>query len=134
MKKILLILGIIFIVGFSLLVFFIFKAATVIHQATGQALYSSMGAWTRVQEYAHAGGKTNYIAYADQQLEEIQKMLDEFKKNESNLGISNFQKMEVSAYAQTDKNIKSGQNPLAFLDNTNLPPEVFSSPPTNESK
>lgn len=117
-----------------MLILFIFKAAKVIHEAEGQALYSSIGSWTRIQEFAHAGGKTNYIAYTDLQMQEIQKMLDEWKKNAGSTEISNYEKMEATAYVQTDKNIKNGQNPLAFLDNTNLPPEIFSSPPTNESK
>ena len=34
--------------------------------------------------------------------------------------LSRLQKMQADAYATTDRNIKNGQNPLAYLDNTNF--------------
>lgn len=132
MKKILIILGIVAAVVFLLIVAFTAWLFSEIHKArelAGPALYSSMGAWTRIQEFAHAQGKTNYIAFADNQVAQIQAMVDDWQKTVSSEEISNLQKTQAAAYAQEDKNIKSGQNPLAYLDDTNLPQVIFS--PTN---
>jgi hypothetical protein len=127
MKKILIILGIIAVVVFLLIVAFSFMVFRAIHKAEGPALYSSMGAWTRIQEFAHAEGKTNDIAFADKQVAQIQTMLDEWKKTVGSEELSKLHAAQAAAYAQEDKNIKNGQNPLAFLNDTNLPQAVFSS-------
>lgn len=121
MKKVLIILGTIAAVVFLVIVVFTFLLFRMIHKAEGPAIYSSMGAWTRIQEYAHAQGKTNYIAFADHQVADIQAMVDEWQKTVGSQELANLQKAQAAAYAQEDKNIRSGQNPLAFLDNTNIP-------------
>ncbi|HTR42977.1 MAG TPA: hypothetical protein VMH87_15290 [Pseudomonadales bacterium] len=121
MKKVLVILGIVGVSVISLILIVLFVAFRMIHKAEGPALYSSMGAWTRIQEYAHAQGKTNYIAFADQQVADIQTMVGEWQRNLGSQELADLQKKQAEAYAQTDKNIKSGQNPLAFLDETNHP-------------
>jgi hypothetical protein len=129
MKKVFLILGIIAAVVFWVIVIFTFLLFRMIHKAEGPAIYSSMGAWTRIQEFAHAQGKTNYIAFADHQVADIQAMVDEWQKTVGKDELSKLQAAQAAAYAQEDKNIKAGQNPLAFLDNTNIPQEINS--PTN---
>lgn len=129
MKKVLIFLGIITGVVFLLIVAVTFWLFSEIHKAEGPAIYSSMGAWTRIQEFAHAQGKTNYIAFADKQVADIQTMVDEWQKTVGTAELSRLRAAQTAAYAQEDKNIKSGQNPLAFLDNTNLPQQIFS--PTN---
>ena len=125
MKKILIILGIVAVVIISLILGVLFLAFSMIHKAEGPALYSSMGAWTRIQEFAHADGRTNYIAFADYQVAQLQNILDGWQKTVGDKEISNLHATQAAAYAQEDKNIKSGQNPLAFLDDTNLPPGYF---------
>jgi hypothetical protein len=127
MKKILIILGIVAVVIISLILGVLFLAFSMIHKAEGPALYSSMGAWTRIQEFAHAEGKTNDIAFADKQVAQIQTMLDEWHATVGSEELSKLHAAQAAAYAQEDKNIKSGQNPLAFLNDTNLPQAVFSS-------
>ena len=126
MKKVLIIVGVVCMVGFLLFVAVLFKVVSVIRHAEGPALYSSLGASTRIQEYARASGKTNYIAYANQQVALIQDALNGWQKTADSMDTSNLEKMEAAAYATTDKNIKNGLNPLAFLDNTNLPSQFFS--------
>jgi|SRR5215469_11399252 len=121
MKKVLIILRTIAAVVFLVIVVFTFLLFRMIHKAEGPAIYSSMGAWTRIQEYAHAQGKTNYIAFADHQVADIRAMVDEWQKTVGSQELANLQKAQAAAYAQEDKNIRSGQNPLAFLDNTNIP-------------
>jgi len=125
MKKFLIILGIVAVVVFLMIVAFSFMVFRAIHKAEGPALYSSMGAWTRIQEFAHADGRTNYIAFADYQVAQLQNILDGWQKTVGDKEISNLHVTQAAAYAQEDKNIKSGQNPLAFLDDTNLPPGYF---------
>jgi len=122
MKKILIILGIVVVAGLLLLLAGIFAVVAMIHKAEGPALYSSVGAWTRIDEFAHTSGKTNYIAFADNQLTLLQQAQTEWQKSAGNKDLSSLQKMQADAYATTDKNIKSGQNPLAYLDETNFAP------------
>jgi hypothetical protein len=126
MKKVLIILGTIVAVVFMVIVVFTFLLFRMIHKAEGPAIYSSMGAWTRIQEFAHAQGKTNYTAFADKQVADIQTMVDEWQKTVGTQELANLRAAQATAYAQEDKNIKSGQNPLAFLDNTNIQPEIYS--------
>ena len=128
MKIFFIILGIVAGVVFLLIVAVTYVLFSAIHKAEGPAFYSSMGAWTRIQEFAHAEGKTNYIAFADHQVAQIQTVLDEWQATVGSKERVSLQQAQAAAYAQEDKNIKSGQNPLAFLDDTNLPQEVFSSP------
>ena len=122
MKKILIALGCVAAVCFLLLLAFLFYVTHLIHQATGPALYSSVGAWTRIDEYAHVQGKTNYINYADKQLAILKSELDGWQKNTPGVNITNLENMQATSYANMDRGIKSGQNPLAFLDGTNAPP------------
>ena len=128
MKKILIILGIIAVAGFLLLLVFIFSAVTVIRRAEGPAIYSSVGAWTRIDEFAHARGKTNYIAVADNQMALLEETQKQWQKNLSTQEISRLQKIQAEAYATTDRNIRNGQNPLAYLDLTNAATAIPASP------
>jgi len=129
MKKILIILGIVAVAGFLLLLVVIFSAVTVIRRAEGPAIYSGVGAWTRIDEFAHAQGKTNYIAFADSQLALLQEAQKQWQKVASIQDLSRLQKIQTNAYATTDRNIKNGQNPLAYLDETNAVTATFTASP-----
>ena len=121
MKKVLTVLGLVAFVGGILLIVVLIKAAHVFHEAEGKAFYSSMGAWTRIQEFAKASGKTNYIAEADKKVAFIQEQLNEWRLDSDSQNISRFEKMQATAYETTDRNIKGGLNPLAYLDAPNAP-------------
>lgn len=118
MKKILIALGIAAVVGCSLMIYVVFKAGGVVLKAHGQALYSGAGAWLRIQEFARAQGKTNYIAEADSNLTLLESDIKVWRERAeaAGLDIASFEKMRTTAYETTDRNIKNGQNPLAYLD------------------
>jgi hypothetical protein len=124
MKKILIILGIVALSGFLLLTLFAVFVVYEIHKAepfVGPALYSAVGAETRIDEFAHEQGKTNYIAVADSQLAELQQNLNQWRQTASASEISKCEKSQADAYTTMDKNIRNGLNPLAYLDDTNPP-------------
>src|SRR6476620_4827873 len=117
MKAILITLAILAVVGGALLVFVIFKATGVVRTAHGQALYSSVGAWKRIQEFAHAQGKSNYVAEADSKVAMLEADLKAWREGASSgTDIGALEKMGDAAYKTIDQNIKNGQNPLAYLD------------------
>lgn len=117
MKRILIALGIFGLLVVILVVTVFLKVAGTINKATGHALYSSMGAWTRIQEFAHAQGKSNYVAEADRMVATLDDNLKAWRANaSSSADIAALEKMRTAAYETTDRNIKNGQNPLAYLD------------------
>jgi hypothetical protein len=122
MKKVLIIVGIIGVAGFTALVVILLFFISEARRAVGPALYSSMGASIRIQEYAHAAGKTNYIAYADNQVTLVQGWINDWQKTAENADPAKLHELETNAYVTMDKNIKNGVNPLAFLDETNSMP------------
>jgi len=124
MKKVLIILGVLALAGLLLLLAAIFTAVTVIHGVNGRVLYSCVGEWTRVDEFAHAEGKTNYIVFADGQLTMYRAAQKKWRESTGTGDLSRLQKMQADAYARMDRNIKNGLNPLAYLDDTNPPPAV----------
>jgi len=117
-KKVLIILVIATIVGCSLLVYIVFKAGGVVIKAQGQSLYSGAGAWSRIQEFAREQGNAKYIAEADRSLKFLEDGIKEWRESAQSvdLDITSFEKMRATAYETTDRNIKNGQNPLAYLD------------------
>jgi hypothetical protein len=123
MKKILIALGIAGVVCVVLLIVGLVKIGRTFHEAEGRAFYSAYGAWTRIDEFAHASGKSNYIAVADGNVAMIKGQLDQWRQNASTADIAAFEKMQATAYQTTDRNLKSGLNPLAYLDTTNTPPQ-----------
>ncbi len=117
MKTFLITLGVIAVIGGVFLVFAVVKVTKAIRQAHGHALYSGAGAWKRISEFAHAEGKSNYIAEADSKLAMLESDLKAWREAAgTGADFSAFEKMRETAYATTDQNIKNGQNPLAYLD------------------
>jgi hypothetical protein len=93
------------------------KFGGAIHKAQGQALYSSVGAWTRIHEFAQAQGKSNYIAAAESRLTFLKDELKAWRASApSSTDFGALEKAQATAYETTDRNIKNGQNPLAYLD------------------
>jgi hypothetical protein len=121
MKKVLIIAGIVAAVGFLFLILFVTFVVYEIHKTKGPVLYSCVGMWTRVDEFAHQQGKTNYIAFADGQLEQYQTASKKWREGAPASEISKCEKLQTDAYANMDKNIRNGLNPLAYLDDTNSP-------------
>jgi hypothetical protein len=126
MKKVLIILGIVATAGLLLLILFVALVVYEIHTSKGPVLYSCVGEWTRIDEYAHQKGDTNYIVFADGQLQQYQMAAKGWGKSASASEISKYEKMQADAYALMDKNIKNGLNPLAYVDETNPPPAATS--------
>jgi hypothetical protein len=120
MKKWLICLGIVAFVVIALVAFCLYKAAGFILEAQGRALYSAAGAWTRIHEFAVAQGKPKYIAAAESTLGQLESDLKQWREAAEAMGfdISSFEKTNSTAYETTDKNIKNGHNPLAYLDST----------------
>jgi len=118
MKKVLITLGIVAVVGCSLLIYVVFKAGNVVLKAQGQSLYSGAGAWSRIQEFAREQGNPKYIAEADSKLKFLEDGIKQWRESAQELGldITSFEKMRATAYETTDRNIKDGQNPLAYID------------------
>lgn len=117
MKALLIGIGIVAAIGVAVLAIFLFRVVTAFRTATGQALYSSVGSWTRIQEFAHAQGKSNYIVFADTNLAMLEHNLKIWRENApSSVDFTAFEKMRATAYETADRNIKNGQNPLAYLD------------------
>lgn len=116
MKTFLISTGVIGLVVVVILVVVLLKAASVFREAQGRALYSSYGAWTRIQEFAHEKGNTNYIAEAEKTVATIKHDLKQWRESASGKDLSSCEKMQTAAYETTDRNIKAGQNPLAYLD------------------
>ena len=54
MKAVLITIGVLAIAGVALLVFVLSRAVAVVRTAHGEALYSAVGSWKRMQEFAHA--------------------------------------------------------------------------------
>jgi hypothetical protein len=105
------------VIGGALILFLLVKFGSAVGKAHGNALYSSVGAWTRIQEFAHEQGKSNYIAEAEHKLSLLQSELKAWRETApSTTDFVALDKMQVSAYQTTDRNIKNGQNPLAYLD------------------
>jgi hypothetical protein len=117
-KIFLIALGIVVLVGGVVVVIVLFKAAGIVNEAHGRALYSSIGAWTRIQEYARTHGNTNHIAEANKKVELIEHDLKQWREQAVAMGLdlASFEKARTSAYETTDQNIKSGQNPLIHLE------------------
>jgi hypothetical protein len=93
------------------------KFGSAVHKATGQALYSSVGAWTRIEEFAQAQEKSNYMAEAQSRLKLLKDDLKSWRESApSSTDFGALEKMQASAYETTDRNIKNGLNPLAYLD------------------
>lgn len=121
MKKVLVILGIVAAGGCLLVILFVTLVVYEIHKSKGPVLYSCVGMWTRIDEFAHQQGKTNYIAFADGQLEIYQTASKQWRENASASEIARCEKMRTDAYVNMNKNIQNGLNPLAYLDDTNPP-------------
>ncbi len=125
MKKVLVILGIVVATGFLLVVAGVFVLITMIHRAerlVGPAIYSGIGEWTRMDEFAHAQGKTNYITVADEQLTLLREEQKEWQESAGIQDVSALQKMQSDADTAMDQKIKKGLNPFTDLDNTNVAP------------
>lgn len=127
MKKILIALGIVGLVCAVLLIAALVKIGRTFHEAEGKAFYASLGAYTRVDEFAHASGKPNYIAEADKNLAFIKNNLDQWRQTASGADITALEKMEATAYQTTDRNIKAGENPLGYLDAADTAPQPAAS-------
>src|SRR5690242_19540358 len=98
MKGILIALRILGLLVVVLVVTVFFKVAGTINKATGQALYSSVGAWTRIQEFARAQGKSNYMAEADTTVAALQHDLKTWRKNApASVDIAALEKMRATA-------------------------------------
>jgi hypothetical protein len=117
MKIILISLAVVAVIGGILVLFVLLKFGSAVGKAHGQALYSSVGAWTRIQEFAQAQAKSNYIAEAESRLTLIKSDLKSWRETApSSTDFAALEKAQATAYDTTDRNIKSGQNPLAYLD------------------
>lgn len=117
MKIILISVAIVAAIGGVLVLFLLVKFGSAVGKAHGQALYSSVGAWTRIQEFAHAGGKSNYIAEAESKLTLLKNDMKAWRETApSNTDFSALERAQATAYDATDRDIRSGQNPLAYLD------------------
>src|SRR5215472_14204531 len=122
MKPVFIALGIVGVVGAVLLVIVLLRVAGVVRTAHGQALYSSVGSWRRIQEFAHAQGKTNYIAEADRTLAQLEGDLKAWRESAPpGTDFAALEKMEELANKTTDASIKNGQNPLGYLDTVTSP-------------
>ena len=135
MKKILIPLGIAGLVGAVLFIAALVKIGRAFHEAEGKVFYASLGAYTRIDEFAHASGKPSYIAEADKKLAFIKSNLDQWRQTAPGADVAALEKMQATAYQTTDRNIKAGQNPLAYLDMSNNSPQptaVNASVPTNQ--
>jgi hypothetical protein len=118
MKKVLIVLGIVAIVGCSFLLYVVMKVGDKVLKAEGMSLYSGAGAWSRIQEYAREQGNPKYIAETDKSLKFLEGGIKQWRERAeaANLDINSFEKMRIIAYETTDRNIKNGVNPLAYLD------------------
>lgn len=117
MKAIVLAVGLVVLVIGALLLTLVFKAAGAFSKAHGQALYSSAGAWKRIDEFAHTTGNSNYIAEADSTLKRLEGDLKAWRQSASSgTDFAALEKLRTTAYETTDRNIKNGLNPLAHLD------------------
>jgi len=117
MKAVLISLAVVAVIGGILALIVLVKFGGAVTKAHGQALYSSVGAWTRIQEFAHAQGKSNYIAEAESKLTFIKGDLKVWRETApSATDFAALERMQAAAYETTDRNIKNGQNPLAYLD------------------
>ena len=117
MKVIFISLAIVAVIGGGLVLFLLLKFGSAVGKAHGQALYSSVGAWTRIQEFAQSQGKSNYIAEAESKLTLLKNDLKSWRESApSGTDYAALEKMQATAYETTDRNIKNGQNPLAYLD------------------
>lgn len=117
MKTLLIVLGVIAVFGVIAVVVVLFVAGRV-GDAHGRALHSSFGAWKRIQEFARAQGKTNYIVEADKTVALIEHDLKQWRDTAvaSGIDLTPFEKAQATAYETTDQSINNGQNPLAHLD------------------
>jgi len=117
MKTILISLAAVAVIGAVLAAFILVKISGTVSKAHGDALYSGIGAWTRIQEFAHAQGKSNYIAEAERSLTFLKNDLKSWRESApSSTDFAALEKRQATAYETTDRNIKNGQNPLGYLD------------------
>jgi len=118
MIQLIIAVGIAVVVGGVLLMVVLCTAARVVREAYGRTLYSNIGAWMRIREFARTQGKIKYIGEAESRLEVLEQDLRGWHEGTTARGsdIARFEKLRAAAYDETDKQIKDGQNPLAYLD------------------
>ncbi len=117
MQTALIVLGVVVVLGGVLLAAVLYMGGSAA-EAHGRALYSSVGAWTRIREFARERGDAGYIAEADKTVALLERDLAQWREMglECAKDLAPFEKLRAEAYAQTDQNIRNGQNPLAYLD------------------
>ena len=117
MQTALIVLGIAVVLGGALLLVVLYMGGSAA-EAHGRALYSSLGAWTRIREFARGHGNADYVAEADKTVALLERDLKEWREMglECAKDLAPFEKLRAEAYAQTDRNIRNGENPLAYLD------------------
>jgi hypothetical protein len=117
MKTLFITLAIVAILGVVVLVVVLLMASRM-SAAHGRALYSSYGAWTRIQEFARLQGKTNYIVETDKTVAMLEHDLKQWREIAvaSGTDLAPFEQLQATAYKTTGQNIENGQNPLAHLD------------------
>ena len=129
MKIFFIVLALVLILAGVMLVYVLGQFANAVTEAHGKALYTGVGAWTRVAEFARASGKPHYIAEADKNLAMLKRDLDHWKQTApKSTDFAALEKLQSEAYATTDSNIKKGDNPLAHLD---LPDETATTKPAS---
>ena len=117
MKALFITLGIVAVIGVALLAVVSFRVVGAVRTAHGQALYSSVGAWRRIQEFANAQGNSNYVAEADKTLAMLERELKAWRESAPpGTDFAALEKMEELANKTTDAKIRNGQNPLGYLD------------------
>jgi hypothetical protein len=130
MKIFFIALALVLILAGVLLVYVLGQFASAVTEAHGKALYTGVGAWTRVAEFARASGKPHYIAEADKNLAMLLHDLAQWRQTApKSTDFAALEKLQAEAYATTDRNIKAGENPLAHLD---LPNESATTKPTTQ--
>lgn len=117
MKLTLIAIAVVAVIGGVVFVFVLVRFGSTLAKAHGETLYTGVGAWTRIAEFAHAQGKSHYIAEADENLRLLTHDLRAWRETApSDTDFAALEKLQSTAYDTTDRNIKNGQNPLAHLD------------------
>ena len=89
-----------------------------VQNAIGNASYSALGAQQRIMKFAEQSEKDSYVAEANKKLRFVEEQINQWRRGRplSVTREAELESLRQRAYDQTDRNLKAGQDPLAYVE------------------